>query len=316
MASCVMKYVFCLFFLFSMSFSKEMDKDQVDKVIEDEITMKLSADLLQSIEKKFQVDLERSVDSVLTRIKLLLHNGTTRIQERLLILQNTMDAMRNDSETEVNQCLLDHQNETTTLAEKALHQMVVCGYALIGHDPAQAVRNVVQLKDTIKQGLKPLYEQKDEVNKLLKVCGHEQDSLKKVIKCVISKSPELKSAMMGVSGKLIDGVTHLTKQMAHGAMHEACLIEVINTAQEEAFALLNKVKACAHNNEKTDRAVADEVEKYIKENNATVLDTKSKSEKKGSEEAKDNDLESAEKKDPSGSAAEETNDINDDKNAD
>ncbi|KAI5635162.1 hypothetical protein NE865_12120 [Phthorimaea operculella] len=313
MQSWAFKYVFCLFFVLSISFSKEVDKDQVDKVIEDEITVKLSEDLLQSIEKKFQVDLERSVDSVLTKIKHLLHNGTTRIQERLVILQNTMDAMRNDSETEVNQCLLDHQNETTSLAEKALHQMVVCGYALIGHDPAQAVRNVVQLKDTIKQGLKPLYEQKQEINKVLKVCGHEHDSLKKVIKCVISKSPELKSAMMGVSGKLIDGVVHLTKQMAHGAMHEACLIEVINTVEEEAFALLNKVKTCAL---KSDSAAADEVEKYIRENNATVLDTETKSEKKGTAEAKDNDLEKAEKKDPSDVTVGENNDINDDMIAD
>lgn len=37
----------------------ELEKDTIDKVIEDEITHKLSEDLLQSIEKKFQVDLER-----------------------------------------------------------------------------------------------------------------------------------------------------------------------------------------------------------------------------------------------------------------
>lgn len=37
----------------------ELEKETIDKVIEDEITHKLSEDLLQSIEKKFQVDLER-----------------------------------------------------------------------------------------------------------------------------------------------------------------------------------------------------------------------------------------------------------------
>lgn len=42
------------------------------------------------------------------------------------------------------------------LAEKALHQMVVCGYALIGHDPAQAVHSVMSLKNMIRQGIKPV----------------------------------------------------------------------------------------------------------------------------------------------------------------
>lgn len=37
----------------------ELEKETIDKVIEDEITHKLSEDLLQSIEKKFQVDLEK-----------------------------------------------------------------------------------------------------------------------------------------------------------------------------------------------------------------------------------------------------------------
>lgn len=52
-------------------------------------------------------------------------------------------------------CLLDKQNDTSALAEKALHQMVICGYALIGHDPAQAVKNVIGLKEMIKQGIQP-----------------------------------------------------------------------------------------------------------------------------------------------------------------
>lgn len=45
---------------------------------------------------------------------------------------------------------------TSGLAEKALHQMVVCGYALIGHDPAQAVQSVLALKAMIREGIKPV----------------------------------------------------------------------------------------------------------------------------------------------------------------
>lgn len=37
----------------------ELAKDEVDRVIEDELTVKLAGDLLQSIERKFQVDLEK-----------------------------------------------------------------------------------------------------------------------------------------------------------------------------------------------------------------------------------------------------------------
>lgn len=39
----------------------ELAKKEMDKVIEVEITQKLTEDLLQSIEKKFQVDLEKWV---------------------------------------------------------------------------------------------------------------------------------------------------------------------------------------------------------------------------------------------------------------
>lgn len=53
-------------------------------------------------------------------------------------------------------CLQKKQNETSVLAEKALHQMVVCGYALIGHDPAQAVHSVLALKNMIRTGIKPV----------------------------------------------------------------------------------------------------------------------------------------------------------------
>lgn len=42
--------------------------------------------------------------------------------------------------------------------------MVVCGYALIGHDPAQAMRNVIELKNMINTGLKPVSAFKDAQN--------------------------------------------------------------------------------------------------------------------------------------------------------
>ncbi|XP_039750622.1 uncharacterized protein LOC120626900 [Pararge aegeria] len=242
-------------------------KDDVDKVLEDEITEKLGEDLLQSVERKFQVDLERSVEMVLIKIKLLLQNGTQHIQDKLLDIQGTLDSMKSHGEKEVDACLTKKQNETSTLAEKALHQMVICGYALIGQDPAQAVHKVVTLKNMIKLSVKPLYEQKKEIYGLLKVCGHDHDSLKKVVKCVISKSPLLKSVMMEISEKLISGVVDLTKLMAHGAMHEACLIEVIKSIEDEAAGLVKAVKTCAFGNENFAY-----LDKYIADNNATVLD--------------------------------------------
>ncbi|XP_050349607.1 uncharacterized protein LOC126773029 [Nymphalis io] len=244
-------------------------KDDVDQVIEDEITRKLGEDLVQSIEKKFQVDLERSVDMVLVKIKLLLQNGTQHIQEKLLDIQGTLDLMKTQAEDEVEKCLIEKHKETSALAEKALHQMVVCGYALIGQDPEQAVRKVILMKNIIKQGVKPLYEQKKEIYSLLKVCGHDHGSLTKVVKCVISKSPVIKSAMMEITGKLINGIIDLSKLMAHGAMHEACLIEVIKTIEDEATDLIKDVRKCAFENNR-------EFENYIKQNNATVLDITNK----------------------------------------
>ncbi|XP_053605571.1 uncharacterized protein LOC128672448 [Plodia interpunctella] len=256
------------FVLISTVKCKDLAKEDVDKVIEDEITEKLSDDLIQSIEKKFQVDLERSVDIVLMKIKMLLQNGTNHIQDRLLELQTLLETIKKDTDSEIDACLQDRQNETSALAEKALHQMVVCGYALIGHDPTEAVKNVIQMKNMIKEGLTPIYKQKSEVYNLLKVCGHEHDTLKKVVKCVISKSPVIKSAMMDVTSKLIDGVVDLTKLMAHGAMHEACLIEVVKSIEDEAFLIVNKVKGCSYGNS---TKVLEETKKYIKNNNATVL---------------------------------------------
>uniref|UniRef100_A0A2A4JI49 Uncharacterized protein n=1 Tax=Heliothis virescens TaxID=7102 RepID=A0A2A4JI49_HELVI len=248
--------------------AKDIGKEEVDKVIEDEITQKLSDDLLQSLERKFQVDLQKSVDMVLMKIKLLLKNGTLHIQDRLGELQDMLDVIKGHGEKELDTCLQNKQNETSALAEKALHQMVVCGYALIGHDPAQAVHSVLALKNMIRMGIKPIYEQKNEVYGLLKVCGHDHDTLKKVIKCVISKSPIIKSAMMDVTGKLIDGVVGLTKLMAHGAMHEACLIEVIRNIEDEAFTLVEDVRVCVY----TNNTFTQDLKDYIKENNATVLD--------------------------------------------
>ncbi|CAH0582799.1 unnamed protein product [Chrysodeixis includens] len=263
--------------------AKDIGKDEVDKVIEDEITQKLSDDLLQSLERKFQVDLQKSVDMVLMKIKLLLKNGTVHIQDRLSELQDTLDIIKSHGEKELEECLLKKQNETSALAEKALHQMVVCGYALIGHDPAQAVHSVLALKNMIHTGIKPIYDQKNEVYGLLKVCGHDHDTLKKVIKCVISKSPIIKSAMMDVTGKLIDGVVSLTKLMAHGAMHEACLIEVIKNIEDEAFALVEEVRVCVYNN----NTFMAEINNYIKENNATVLDVTKKPKEKEPEKEGD-----------------------------
>ncbi|CAG5033958.1 unnamed protein product [Parnassius apollo] len=250
----------------------ELLKDEVDNVIEDDITQKLSEDLLQSIERKFQVDLERSVDMVLLKIKLLLQNGTTHIQDSLMELQSMLDLMKKHTGIQVDSCLKSKQNDTSAMAEKALHQMVVCGYALIGQDPTRAVGKVVALKDMIKQGVKPINAKRKEIDALLKLCGHEHDSLKNVIKCVISKSPIIKASMMEITGKLIEGVVELTKLMAHGAMHEACLIEVVKTLEDEAFDLIKEVKDCAYGN----NSYFDQIDNYLNENNATVLDIERK----------------------------------------
>lgn len=85
---------------------------------------------------------------------------------------------------------------------------------------------------------------------------------------------------MGVSAKLVDGVIQLTKLMAHGAMHEACLIEVIRTVEDEAFILVKKVKKCVErggvivaDDDSTPPSIDDEMMmRYIPNNNATVLD--------------------------------------------
>ncbi|CAG9580206.1 unnamed protein product [Danaus chrysippus] len=255
-----------IFFAVRSTNGLKAGEEAVDEVIEDEITHKLGEDLIQSLERKFQVDLERSMDMVLTKIKLLLQNGTQHIQDKLAHIQETLNMMKVNGENQVESCLSKKQNETSGLAEKALHQMVVCGYALIGQDPGQAVRKVALLKNMIGQGIKPLLEQKKEIYRLLKVCGHDHDSLKKVIKCVISKSPLIKSTMMEISGKLIDGVVDLTKLMAHGAMHEACLIEVIKTIEDEASELVKEIGKCAFGD--TNHVV----DNFINENNATILD--------------------------------------------
>ncbi|KAJ0177567.1 hypothetical protein K1T71_006440 [Dendrolimus kikuchii] len=263
---------YTVFTLFSGMVSMEIAKEQVDKVIEDEITEKLSVDLLQSIERKFQVDLQKSVDMVLAKIKILLQNGTSQIQDKVTDLEEMLDKIKAYGEKEMDQCMTEQQNATAALAEKALHQMVVCGYALIGHDPTQAVRSVMALKSMIKNSLAPINERKTEVYDLLKVCGHDHDTLKKVVKCVISKSPLIKSAMMEVTNKLLEGTVDLTKQMAHGAMHEACLIEVIKNIEDEAVQLVNEIRNCVYKNV----TVIEDTEKFIEENNATVIDVGNK----------------------------------------
>lgn len=73
--------------------------------------------------------------------------------------------------------------------------------------------------------------------------------------------------MMDITSKLIEGVVDLTKLMAHGAMHEACLIEVVRTTEDEAFELIKKVRGCVIGTD-----APEELIKYMAENNATVLD--------------------------------------------
>lgn len=77
---------------------------------------------------------------------------------------------------------------------------------------------------------------------------------------------------MDVTGKLIEGVVSLTKLMAHGAMHEACLIEVIRNIEDEAFGLVENVKVCVYSN----NTFMKEANDYVKQNNATVLDVPKK----------------------------------------
>lgn len=78
---------------------------------------------------------------------------------------------------------------------------------------------------------------------------------------------------MEITSKLIDGVVGLTKQMAHGAMHEACLIEVIKSIEDEAIKVVEAVQKCAFKN-----ITFIEMDNYIAENNATVLDIGNKGE--------------------------------------
>ncbi|XP_041989087.1 uncharacterized protein LOC121740458 isoform X2 [Aricia agestis] len=229
--------------------AKVAKRSQVDKIIENEITYKLADDLVQSIEKKFNVDLERSLDMVMTKIHLLLQNGTQNTLDRFTELQTSLDDMKVKAPAKVDSCLQQKDNQSTSLTEKALHQMVVCGYALIGQDPVLAINKIHTLKNMIRDEVKPINAQKKGIYELLRVCGHEHDSLKKVVKCVISKSPALKSVVMSITGKLIDGIVDLTKMLAHGAMHEACLIEVLKTAEDEAAEILAEVKTCVHSDD-------------------------------------------------------------------
>ena len=72
--------------------------------------------------------------------------------------------------------------------------------------------------------------------------------------------------MMEISEKLIAGVVDLTKLMAHGAMHEACLIEVTKATEDEAFTIIEEVRKCSLGN-------TTELQNFILQNNATVLNT-------------------------------------------
>lgn len=84
----------------------------------------------------------------------------------------------------------------------------------------------------------------------------------------IQQSPIIKTSMMEITGKLIEGIVELTKMMSQGAMHEACLIEVVKTLEDEAFDLIRNVKDCAYGN----YSYFDDVNNYLTFNNATVLD--------------------------------------------
>lgn len=50
--------------------------------------------------------------------------------------------------------------------------------------------------------------------------------------------------MLEITENLIQGVVDLTKLVSHGAMHEACLIEVIKSAEDEALQIVKDAKLC------------------------------------------------------------------------
>lgn len=100
---------------------------------------------IEGLDKMWVVELSLFTTSVMTDDSFSL-NLSINYNIMLLRLLNL----------QVDTCLKDRQNETSAMAEKALHQMVVCGYALIGHDPGRAVARVVDLKSMIKQGVQPV----------------------------------------------------------------------------------------------------------------------------------------------------------------
>ncbi|XP_048477739.1 uncharacterized protein LOC125488651 [Plutella xylostella] len=56
--------------------------------------MKMAEELMQGIEKKFQVDLQRSVDQVLLKIKVFLNNGSSVVQHKLQTLEEGLADLR------------------------------------------------------------------------------------------------------------------------------------------------------------------------------------------------------------------------------
>lgn len=85
---------------------------------------------------------------------------------------------------------------------------------------------------------------------------------------------------MEISEKLIAGVVDLTKLMAHGAMHEACLIEVTKATEDEAFNIIEEVRSCALGNNT-------ELQNFILQNNATVLNVRNEEKNKSEGSVKD-----------------------------
>lgn len=97
-------------FTIKLTSGLQQEKAEVDKVIEDEITRKLAEDLLQSVEKKFLIDLEKSVDMVLIKIKMMLQNGSTHIEEKLTDLQQIIEDLKETNFQEVIITFVNNQN--------------------------------------------------------------------------------------------------------------------------------------------------------------------------------------------------------------
>lgn len=75
---------------------------------------------------------------------------------------------------------------------------------------------------------------------------------------------------MEVTGQLIQGIVDLTKMLAHGAMHEACLIEVIKTIETEAFIQIKEVQTCVNGNNNDYKNSKSIIDANKSKNNSTL----------------------------------------------